>query len=640
MTTTADLAAQLIQDARNYATDNLAAASTEMGFAMTVLSNLQNSPAIKLTLPAAGPPVPGDPGAVPAYTGPHFVATKFNGVEPKLQDISPLVLPGNPTAPDQLSYDAPSTPSGEPSTAGLGDIPTLDDLPAMPVAPDLLSEIRGIQAPPLLSITIPDAPNFVPPEFLGVRPNAAVAPPTGLDATMRDQFAAISPIMRDAVSTQLDAFLDREFPQFRSGMAAIETRLATYLAGGTALTPAIENAIYNRTLDKTSADSRRAARTLWESAAQRGHTIPSAILLAQQQDAAQESRNANVRAAIEIAVKQAELEQNNLQFAVTQSASLRNVAISAAMSYYSGMVQINGQALEYARDVLDAIVKAYDISARYAEIQARLYEADATIYRAQLEGALAVIEAYKAKIQGLEAQAQVNVAQVEAYRERIGAVEAEATVYRSEIEAIVAQAQLQRIKVELYDSKVRAYGAQVNAYSARWQGYAAAVSGQAAKMQVNAERVRAFQAEWGAYDSQVRAKATEIESQTRVNEQLLKVYQVDVEAFAALNRAEAEAVAAEVGSFSATIDAFKAKANAVAEKSRANIASYEVALRGLVAQADLYLSELREQNKVNVSRAEGIARVGVAAGEVYAGIAQSSLSGMNSLASINLSAQE
>lgn len=627
------VAEDLIADARTHATDTTTAAIAAMAAAWSVLQGLGAGPptyppSIRIDVPSVG-----DPGDVPVYTGSTFESRTFDGVRPNLFALPDLALPAAPGEPPEvLEYDPPARPEGEPNADLLGSPPAVNDELEVPAAPDLLSEISGIQKPTLINITVPTAPTYSEPEFLATRPVLNATAPTDLDVMMRDQYSTISPVMRDAVASQFDAFMDREFPAFRTGMAAIEERLATYLEGGTALSTAIENALYNRTLDKTNADATRANQKAWGEAARAGFQVPSAILLAQLIDLDQERRNANARAAIDIAIEQAKLEQQNLQFAVTQSSNLRQIALNAAIAYYNGLVQINGQALEYARSVVDAYVKSFDIAAKYAEMQARIYEAEARVYEARLKGALGAIEAYIARVRGLEAQANINMAQVNAYRARLEAVQAEAAVYKSSVDAVTAQAQIERLKVELYQARVQGYTAQVNALSARYNGYEAAVRGEAAKVQASAEAVRAFSAKVQAYGEVVKAKTAELESRTRGNESLIRAYQVDVEAYAALSRAEAEGVRAEIDSFSATVHAYTAKAQAISEKSRAEIAAYQTGLQAMMEQAKLFLEHLRQGNALDVARVTGMANVAVAAGNVYAAQAQAALAGMNTLA--------
>jgi hypothetical protein len=438
--------------------------------------------------------------------------------------------------------------------------------------------------------------------------------------------------MQDSINAQIDSFLDREFPEFRSAMAAIESRLDTYLQGGTALTPEVENAIYNRTLDKNDIDARRASADAWSKAAKAGWSMPTALLLAQQSDIDKARRDNNARAATEIAIKQAELEQANLQFAVTQSINLRKVAVDAAMAYYSGLVQINGQALEYARSIVDAIVKAYDIAVKEAEVKARLYEADARVYDSQLKGAIAIIEVYESQIRGELAKVEVNKAEVDVYRAQLDAVKTEAEVYKIQVEAAEAQIDIEKAKVDLYKAKVDAFVAQVNGFSAQWNGYAAAVSGERAKIEAAGEQVKAYAARVQAYEAEVRAKSTEIEARLAVNTQRLNSYKAHVEAYSALVSAEARGVEAEVGSFQSSVQAYKAQADAEAAQAASELAIYEVALRGIQEAARLQFSYTQHRESVDMAKAAAIGTLAGAIGDIYAKTAMSSLAGMNSLA--------
>jgi hypothetical protein len=449
---------------------------------------------------------------------------------------------------------------------------------------------------------------------------------------MRTEFSMISPIMRDAINAEFDSFLDREFPEFRAGMAAIESRLAIYLEGGTALTPTVENAIYNRTMDKNDIDARRAAADAWTKSAKAGFTIPTALLLAQQADIDKARRDSNARAATEIAIKQAELEQQNLQFAVTQSITLRKVAMDAALTYYGGLVQINGQALDYARSVVDAIVKSYDIAVKEAEIKARLYEADARVYDSRLKGAIAIIEVYESQIRGELAKVEVNKAAVDVYRAQLDAAKTEAEVYRIQVEAAKAEIDIEKAKVDLYKAKVDAFVAQVNGFTAQWQGYVAAVTGERAKIEAAAEQVKAFGEKVRAYEAEVRARATEVEARAAINSQKLQAYKAEVEAYAALNMGEARGVEAEIASFQSSIAAYKAQADAEAAQAASELAIYEVALRGQQEAAKLQFSYTQHRESVDMAKAQAIGALAAQVGHMYAATSQATLAGMNSLA--------
>lgn len=623
----------IIADARAFAALQLDNADAASQSARAALGAISDGGVYQATPVRIEPPLVIDPGVPPAYTGSHFERRTLTATRPSLTAIGSFAAPTAPGAvPTVATYTIPVTPVDRADPSLLADIPVTDDID-VPTAPNLYAEIQGIAKPDILAITIPTAPIYAAPEFTGSSPVFGETMPTHLDATMRTQYSTISPIMVNAVTSQIDIYIDHEFPNFRAGMAKIETRLNTYLDGGSALSAEVENAIYSRTLGKTNTDARRARDTAWKDAAKAGFTMPTVYLLAKRKEIDQDRRDNNARAATDIAVKQAELEQQNLQFAVTQSTVLRQLAITSALNYYSGLVQINGQALQYAREVVDAIVKAFDIAARYAEVQTRIYEAQANVYSAKLRGALAIFEAYTAQVRGLEAQANVNTAQVNAYRARLDAVQAEANVYRAQVDGAVAQANIEKIKVEVYQAKVQAYAAQVNADSAKWQGFAAACNGQAAKVQASAEQVRAFSAQVGAYEAQVRAKGVEIEAQAASNEQRTRSYVAETQAFSAQVTAEATAVSAEINSFEATLGSYKARAEVIAERSRSLIQAYSVALRSLIEQSQLQFQYLKEANDMRVAKATGMARISESLTNVHGSNAQAALAGMNTLAS-------
>ena len=623
---------ELINDARNYAISVTSAATSALVGAMNTVNQIGQgsiggkAPQISLTLPT-----PGDPGTVPQYHGTIAKFDKFTGTKPTLDNVNSADFPSDPgAAPAVAAYTEPPLPMGTADASLLGGVPIVNTAITAPPAPNI--DVNAIQKPVVTDPTIPTIPNFTPPEFTGVKPALTDAPPTGLDVLMKTEYSTVMPIMVNNISPQIDAFLDREFPQFRTGMAQLEARLATYLAGGSALSPAVENAIFNRTLDRTDGEMRRAKDESWGKAARAGWTMPTLALLNQLDNVDQERRRANAQVSNEIMIKQAELEQSNLQFAVTQSASLRQVMLSTAMAYFSGLVQINGQALEYARGVVDSVTKAYELATQYASLQTRIYESEATVYRARLEGELAKIQAYEAQIRGVQAQVEVDTSKVNLYRAQLDGAMTQANVYKTQVEAVEAAISIEKMKVELYGAKVNAYVSQVNGYTAQWQGYAAAVSGQRAKIEASAEQIRAYSARVGAYQAMVSAKATEIESRVKVNAQRIETYRTEVEAYRSLIGATAEAVGSEINSYNATIQAFIAKANAISEKSRAEIAVYEVAQRGVLEGARLTYDYIREQDGLNVARASGASRIAESIGGIYAGIAESTLAGMNTLA--------
>ena len=626
----------LIFDAQTYAQNVLGQAMASLNGAFAVMNNLGNQiggpvfPVFNVS-----PPAPGDPGDVPQYNGKGFVDPGLTTKAPTLRDVPDLDLSGAPgTMPSVVGFKDPGNqPTGD---AGdntlLGGTPTIspNDI-LVPVAPDMMAQIQSIQKPTIVQIRVPTAPAYAEPAFLGKSPDDPAPPPQNLDTTMRAAYTDISPVMREAVTAYVDNFIDSEFPQFRTGLAKVEARLDIYLSGGTALVPAVDDAILSGAQSKSDAEYRRARDGLYEEGARMGHTVLGPTLVSKAQQIDKSRRDANTAAVRERMVKVYELEQQNMQFAVTQSANLRGVMINAALGYFNGLVQINGQALEYARSIVDAIVRTYELAARHAEIQARIYESEAQVFDAKVKGALGVLEAYNAEVRGLEAQANVDRAMVDVYRSQVEAIQAEAMVYRAQVDAALAKAQIARLQVEVYQARVQAYGAQVNAYTARWGGYRAAVEGQIANIQASAEQVRGFEAQSRSYQAIIGARVSQIDGLLKVNEGNLREYTAQVEAYGVRVRALAEVNRAQIESFDATIKSFIAKANAISEHSRAEIAQFEAALRAVIANAEMAFRLLHERHDLDIHRAEGIAALSTAAAHNYTGLAQSAMSGMNTL---------
>jgi hypothetical protein len=632
----------LITSAQAYATTTLAAASGALNAAMGVAERIGqgyigDTGGVGLVV---DPPSVFDPGPVPVYDGSRFEPEEFGEPDPELDDPGSLDLPkALGQRPDVPDLDLPDPVEGRANKDYVGKPPEIKQDFDEPDAPDI--DVKGIEKPVLTPVTIPKpVPKYVEPEFLGVRPDTAPNAPTDLDLKMKSEYSTISPIMQDFVNTQIDTFLDREFPEYRTAMAKIEERLNTYLDGGSALSPAIENAIYNRALDKVDADARRAKDEAWGKAAKAGFTMPPVVMLSQLKDIDRERRDANARMATEIAIKQAELEQQNLQFAVTQSTNLRKIALDAALAYYSGLVQINGQALEYARSVVDAVVKTYDIAAKYSELQVRIYESEANIYDAKIKGALAVFEGFKAEVEGVMAQVNADKAQVDLYQAQLQSAKIEVEVYQAQVESLRTMMDIEKMKIELYQAKVGAYTAEVNAFTAEWQGYEAAVKGEVAKIEAAATEVQAFVAEANAYKTEVDAKAAKISAILSSNQQKLDLFKTQFQIFDGKEQSKLRAMDLEMTSYSASIKSYEAYANAMADKSKAEVTMYQVAQQALAEAARIQYMYTENMNRTEVAKANAIGEVAGRIGDVYGRVAQATMSGMNSLAASTTTKKE
>ncbi len=568
-------------------------------------------------------------GAPPAYNGEHFIAPAEPGAMP---DMLPL--------PDLEVGEAPALRAEKPRITEprlpaqlaqfYGQAPSLSGI-SVPAAPAALQSLN-ITPPELSEIHVPGAPVVQAPEFTAVRPLTDLPDPGDLAAQYRQDFTDQSSRMARTLDGELDAYLAKINPQFHSQMAAIEDRLSKYLAGGTGFRPEVEDAIWNRAADKTNAEFLRLRDTAYADAARRGFTLPSGAVHSSVMQARQAAADANARAAMDIAIKQAEIEQANLQFAVTQSVNLRQVALQSTQAWAGSLVQLNAQALQFAQGILQAAIALYDLRVKIVQARVQIYQAEAEVYQYRLKAVLAVYDIYQAQIEGLKAQVSVDAAKVQAFSAQASAYGALANAYKAVIDGVATKAQIEKLKVESFGAEVNAYQARVQAKAAEWQGYKAQLEGQMTRVEAYKAEVQAYGQEVDAFKARVQAKSTQIQAVSSANEAAARTYQAAVAAYGALVQGRSEAVRAEINSYESTIKAWTAGVQAQEAKARVRIA-----INSAVAQTTISAYQQQTQTAIsnaqmNYQRMADVAKVASSGADVYARMASSALSGMNALA--------
>lgn len=555
------------------------------------------------------PPAPGDaPEMLPIPAMQVGAAPTFNVQPPTFEDIS---------RPADLRQFNKSVPT-------LGNI-------SVPDAPDTLTRFE-FTPPTLRDVVVPDAPVVTLPEFSAQRPETNLAAPSDFAERFRLDFAEQNNSMRSALDGAIDAHLAKINPQFHGQMAAIEERLSRYLAGGSALKPEIEDAFFQRAVDKSSAEYQRTRDAAYTEGAGRGFSIPGGAVFSAAVRARQAAADNNARAALEMALKQAELEQQNLQFAVTQSSNLRQMVLNASMQWAGHLVQLNGQALQYAQGVLQASVQLYETQVRIVQANVEIYRAEAQVYEYRLKSVLAVYDIYRAQVQALESQVNVDRARVEVFSTQANAYASVANAYRAVIDGVAAKAQIEKLRVDAFGAEVQAYSAEVSAKTAEWNGYRAAMEANAAKTQTYQAQAQAFSQEVAAFKAQVEAAEAQIRATAATNEGAARTYAASVDGYRALVAGRSAAVEAEIKSYQVQLEEYRAQVQAKETSYRLSYentkARNETALAGYKTTSDVTLSRVQMDYK----RMSDIAHVAVQGAGVYGSMASSALAGMNSLA--------
>lgn len=151
---------------------------------------------------------------------------------------------------------------------------------------------------------------------------------------------------------------------------AINWMVNAITVGGTGLNPAVEAQIWQRGRDRILIDGQRAEAQTMDEFSARGFSLPPGALSARIDTARHEGMKAIGEFSRDVAIKQAEIEVENLRFAVDQAVKARMSAMAAASDY------------------IRALMSGPETAARVASInsdaKARMMGATADLYRARL----------------------------------------------------------------------------------------------------------------------------------------------------------------------------------------------------------------------------------------------------------------
>lgn len=629
-------AQDLLNDQQSFITSLQQAASTPIANAALIY---QHAPA-KITPVSVVPPQPYTPGTPP--TAPVFQAIQLPnpGSAPTLSEglgnLSGTFTGSEPVftvTPPSLDFG--NTPNQLPDFQGVApNVATNFSFPDMPAGYDAV-----YTAPVLGTHTAPEAPSIVMPSFDALMPTNTAIAPTNLASTTRANFDEMRDVLHTVAQSHMDGFLTDINPQYHTQLAAIEGQLTKYMAGGSGLSPAVEDAIYSRARSKNNAEARRVRDQAVAEAAARGFTMPNGAMLSTIRQARQAGADNNAAAAREIVVMQAEMEQKNLQFAVSTSADLRKAAVASMLAFLQSSVSLTGAALDYAKSITSALTQVYDIEVKAFATRLEAYRTEATIYETKSRVAMNIIEVYKAQLQAFETMVNVDRSKIDLYRAQIGTLKDYADIYKSQVDAVVSKASLEKLKIDLFQSQVQAYSTQVQAKSAEWQGYQARLAGEESKVKIFSAQVQAFNGEIEAFKAQHMASSAKIQAEATRNKGLL------------------DELAGKLGAYEAQIRSNVTVASGNIETLRQHYAAHKGAIDFAIAAEQMKLAGYKVNSDATLANAKfnmdaQVANAGTAAhtlaalanvhGEilkVYSGPASAAAAGMNSLASITFNEQ-
>jgi hypothetical protein len=572
----------------------------------------------------------------------HTANNFFNSLGPAMADIAhiphvnlniaypqpafgPIQLPNPPTAPDltfhspaepgELALDpvAPINPPSAPqflakfpdirlpskpqplSATAPGDPPAVATI-AMPVKPDIVIP----SVPTLRELSLPDAPTLSVISFLEDKPSSAIAIPNGT--------------------------FNYTEPTYQSGLLdAIKTKLSGDIQNGRLGIPtAVEVAIWDRARAREEANVERLRYEALEGFAARGFSLPAGVLAARLDQAEQEAVNLDSSLSRDIAIKQAEMTLQHLQFCLTTGVQLEGVLLN-----YSS--QVAERAFNVARAMLDASIAIFTAQVQKLQVDVSAYEVYANVFKTRLEGELTKLEQYKAELEARKIIGDLNLQDLEAFKAQIGAIAQIAQLYTTEISAVREQVSLESLKLEQHKTKVETFTALTAAKAQEYSAYAKEIEGELAKVSLFDSQAKAYDSQIQGYRGMLQALSIKNESDIATNKAKIDIFTARLQAFQAKLTAEGERFRASATAYGAGVQAYSAQISGEQVKTQ----SEQETLRIQSANADRQMQLQLQEAITEIDRATKAASLLIESLKAGAGVA--SQLAASSLSAVNLS---
>ena len=505
---------------------------------------------------------------------------------PRLPDIDldiPVDMPGALDATmgnvqiDDFDVEAPVL--NFPATPNL----TIGTAPALP-------EVRDVAMPDAPTIVLPDAPEFLALQthtFGGINLHEDWL--DKLDEIPELSIMQPVPFSYSPGAKYASQLLDN-----------LKATLNARIQGGTGLAPAVEQAIWDRARDRETMLALAKEQEVLRGAEALGFALPSGVMAGQLADARREYHDKLSGLSRDIAIKQAEMEQANLQQATALALQLESTLLDDCY-------KLEMLAFETAKTAADNAIAAHNAAIEHFKALLAGYQAYASAYDTVIKAELNKVEVFKALLSAEETKANINralverfkaeidgaMAAVQIYQARVGAaktlVELEGTRIQAgaeQVKAFVATVNAKTAEADLYKTQASAEGMKVEAFRALTGAYAAKVGAQAEKARVEiaklGARVQAKGLEWDGWKARLSAASAEVEAAARKSSIIVDGYRIgataaEAQAVAYMRRWEADIKQYEAGK-SITLQAAKINTDATLHTNDARMEAAKVGL--------------------------------------------------------------
>jgi len=503
-----------------------------------------------------------------------------------LLDLADIVL--DPTTIPTLEAQPPAVNIGDAPDDAIPDIP--DDVPTitdkvLPTSPDITLPTE----PVLEDIVLPAVPEIETLSFTGTLPVADLTPPEPMfvynDVTYQSDLA-------DAIKTKL---------------------YNDVVNGGTGLDPSVEQDIWDRALSRLNIEENKAYQQVLNNWAAWNNDMPDGILSGSLQEVLAESGRNKLDLNRDVAYKQADLAQNNTQFAITSGL----VDEKQLMDFTN---QINNRAFEVAKARVQSVIDAFNIKVGAFNAQLEGYKASAQVFESRIRAELSKVEIYRAQMEGAKIHGDLQAQKVEIYTQRVRAIQTLIDLYTAQLEGVRTQLAVDESKVSVFRARLDAVIARINGVTAKYNLYQSTIAGEAAKVDLYGNQVSAFSSEVQAAKTAADINLNEMQALVEGNKDKMallasatNLYQADTQYEIGKEDVNAKVYTAQIGGYTAEVkretdylknkvDSYRAQISEIAAEAELAIKEMDVNLRAATALQDINVEALKAAANIQAQK--------------------------------------
>ena len=384
-------------------------------------------------------------------------------------------------------------------------------------------------------------------------------------------------------------------------MNNLKAQLNARIHGGTGLSPAVEQAIWDRSRDRETKVALAREQEVLRGAEALGFPLPSGVLAAQLQDARREYHDKLSGLSRDIAIKQADMEQANLKDSIGAALQLESTLLD-------DWHKVEMMAMDVAKTAASNAIQVYNAALDHFKALLAGYGAYASAYDTVIKAEMNKVEVFKAMLQAEQLKAEINKSLVEQYKAEIDGSMAVVQIYQARVGAAKTLVELEGTRVQAGGEQVKAFVATVNAETAKVEMHKASIGAEATKVEAFAALTRAYASKTGAQAEKARVEIAKLQARVAAKTLEWDGWKAQLAASSAEVEAAARTSSIAVDGYRAGASAAEAQAGAYMRRWEADIKQYaeskDLTFRVAKANADAVAHTqdmMMEANKVSLA---------------------------------------